>query len=139
MEMSRIELLSGGTSVGSGIVQGRACVVAGLSELTKICKGDIVIASTTNESWNKALKKSAGIITEDGGNNSHAALLGKKLGIPVIVGVSNATKRIIDGSSISFDCAHTIVYQIIQHVTCIKSDISSLVSQGYNYGSLLFE
>ena len=133
-------LVTGGISVGEGIAAGRACVVTGLSQLTKICTGDIVVASTTNSSWNDALKKSAGIITEIGDGNSHAALLGKKLGIPVIVGVSEATKKIVDGSSISFDCARTVVYEVVQKCIHIgKSSISPIVSQGYvNYGPLSF-
>lgn len=133
-------VVSGGTSVGEGIAAGRACVITGLTQLTKICKGDIVIASTTNSSWNDALKKSAGIITEEGDGNCHAALLGKKLGIPVIVGVSEATKKITDGASISFDCAKSVVYEVIKNCNCIvKSNVSPIISQGYiQYGPLSF-
>lgn len=124
-------VVSGGVSIGNGTVMGRACVINGINQLNKICQGDIVVASITDSSWNDALKLSAGIITEQGGSQSHAALLGKKLNIPVIVGVSDATKKIIDGSSITFDCCKTTVYEVPQNmlVICNNTPKHSLLSQ----------
>jgi phosphohistidine swiveling domain-containing protein len=132
-------VVTGREAIGSGKVQGRACVVAGIDQVSKICSGDIVVASTINKSWNRALKSVAGIITEQGGSNSYAVQLGKTLKIPVITGVSGATKKIIDGSSIGFDCTQKIVYEVIGHCTSpVKCNIirSSIVLQkhGKNYG-----
>lgn len=112
--MDRKMVVTGGISVGDAIVTGRACVVTGLDELDKIRKGDIVIASTTNKSWDNALKLSAGIITEQGDGKSHAASIGQRLGIPVIVGLSGATTTIVDDSRIQLDCAERTIYQVIK-------------------------
>lgn len=104
--------LIGNFSLGNGIVTGIASVVTGCKQISKIRKGDIVVAHSTNSLWDCALKLSAGIIIEEGGSNSHAILLGKKLGIPVIVGVTGATEKIVDGSLITLDCIKRTVYEV---------------------------
>lgn len=134
-------VVAGGKSVGDGFATGRACVVTKFDELKKICKGNIVIASSTNKSWNTALKLSAGIITEEGGSNSHAAQLGKKLGIPVIVGVGEATKKIVDGSTISLDCAKREVYEMAENTSAlfrVDKPHSSTIFQDYGQESYGF-
>jgi phosphohistidine swiveling domain-containing protein len=118
MESDHKKIVGGSFGVG-GNVTGRAIVVTGHKQLSKISQGDIVVASTTHSSWNDALKLSGGIITEKGGSGSHAALLGKKLGIPVIVGATGATKKIVDGSLIALDCIQSMVYEVVKNNYCI--------------------
>lgn len=96
------KVMIGSSSVGNGIVTGVASVVTGFKQISNIRKGDIVVAHTTSGSWDSALQLSAGIVTES--SCSHALLLGEQLGIPVIIGVVGATKKIIDGSLIILDC-----------------------------------
>ena len=56
------------------------------------------------------LENAAAIITEEGGLTSHAAVIGLSLGIPVIVGISNATTLFKDGQEITVDAARGDVY-----------------------------
>jgi len=118
MESNHKKIVGGSFGAG-GNVTGRAIVVTGHQQLSKISQGDIVVASTTHSSWNDALRLSGGIITEKGGSGSHAALLGQKLGIPVIVGATGATKKIIDGSLIALDCIQNTVYEVVKNHYCI--------------------
>ena len=57
-----------------------------------------------------AIEKCAGIITEEGGLTSHAAVVGLSLGIPVIVGVQNATSLIKNDYDVTIDAETGIVY-----------------------------
>jgi len=103
-------IATGRTVIGNGKISGKACIVESLNQFNKINVGDIVVASTTNQSWDEVLKKAAGIIIEDGDQTSHAAQFGKQLNIPVLMGVPQATKKIKDGSSIGFDCETRNIY-----------------------------
>ena len=98
-----------------GSVTGKACIIVERKQIDKVCKGNIVVAYTTHSSWDKALRSSSGIITETGGDSSHAVLLGKRLGIPVIVGATGATKKIVHGSLITLDCSKKAVYDAVKN------------------------
>ena len=71
--------------------------------------GDIlVIDSTTNELLD-VMKKASGIITSQGGVNSHAAVVGLALNIPVIVGAKDCTQVLRNGTSILLDASKGVV------------------------------
>ena len=58
-----------------------------------------------------AIEKCAGLITEEGGLTSQAAVVGLSLGIPVIVGVKNATIIIKNGQDVTMDAESGVIYQ----------------------------
>jgi len=105
-------VVTGEVSCGTNAVTGRACVVMNRSQLNKVRKGDIVIAPAINSLWYSTLNMAAGIITDKGDGSSLAISLGKKLNIPVIVGASGATKKIIDGQIITCDPITRNVYHV---------------------------
>lgn len=105
-------IVEGGASYGSNPVTGKACVVMKRKQLKKVRKGDIVIAPEINSLWYGGLSAAGGIIIEKGDTSSHALALGKKLGIPVIVGATGATKKIIDGQIITCDPIARNVYHV---------------------------
>lgn len=98
------------STISNGAVTGPARIIISSSQLGTVCKGDIVVASMTDASWEAALCLAAGIITDKGGSRLHAALFGKKMGIPVIVGAGNATKTISDGQMVTIDCSKNSYY-----------------------------
>jgi phosphohistidine swiveling domain-containing protein len=104
----------GSASYGSAAIIGKACVVTKSKQLDRICKGDIVVTSAIHSTWYPQLRDAAAIITEKGDGSSNAIALGKKLGIPVIVGASEIMKHIIDGHIIVCDPVTRNVY----HVAC---------------------
>jgi pyruvate kinase len=72
--------------------------------------GDILVASRTGVDYVEAIRKAGGIITEDESLTSHAAVIGLRLGVPVIVGVKDATQVIKDGAILTLDMQRGLIY-----------------------------
>jgi pyruvate kinase len=58
----------------------------------------------------EAIRKAGGIITEEESLTSHAAVIGLRLGVPVIVGVKEATQVIKDGAILTLDMQRGLIY-----------------------------
>lgn len=99
-----------GVGIGQGSVSGRARLVQSSMEASHFNAGEILVASQTSADFIEAIRKAAGIITEDGSLTSHAAVIGLRLGVPVIVGVQGATSVIRDGEIITLDMQRGMVY-----------------------------
>ena len=91
-----------GTGCSSGIAEGVAKVVK--DPRTKIQRpAYILVARWTDPSWGFLMISAKGIVIEKGSVLSHTAIIGRELGIPTIVGVKDATRRIRDRSWIRID------------------------------------
>lgn len=101
-----------GSGAFSGIVRGRVVVVHSLQELGKVKKGAILVTHATNVNFVPALKKVAGIITEEGGILSHAAIISRELRIPCVIGTKIATKVFKDGDIVEVDATKGIIKKI---------------------------
>ncbi|RLQ93612.1 phosphoenolpyruvate synthase [Falsibacillus albus] len=88
-----------GLPVSSGIIEGRARVILNL-EQAELEDGDILITTFTDPSWTPLFVSIKGLVTEVGGLMTHGAVIAREYGLPAIVGVENATKRIKDGQRI---------------------------------------
>lgn len=66
-------------------------------------EGGVLVAEMTNPSYFPAMKKAAAIVTDRGGRTCHAALVARELGIPCIVGTSDATEKLANGMEITVD------------------------------------
>ncbi|PZD74106.1 Pyruvate kinase [Acaryochloris thomasi RCC1774] len=99
-----------GSGIGQGSVSGRARVAHHSAEVRDLNEGEILVATHTDASYIDAMRKAAGIVTEENSINGHAAVLGLKLGIPVIVGVHNATELIRSGTLLTLDVRRGLVY-----------------------------
>jgi pyruvate kinase len=99
-----------GVGIGQGAISGRARIANGPNSLKNFHQGEILIASYTEAVHVDAIRKAAAIVTEDGDRNGHAAVLGLRLGIPVIVGVESATELIRDGTILTLDIPKGLVY-----------------------------
>ena len=99
-----------GTGIGNGSVTAPAKIATEFSDLQHFNDGEILVAPKTDASYVDAMQKAAGIITEEGDSESHAAVLGLRLGIPVIVGVPNATGLIRSGTILTMDLQRGVVY-----------------------------
>lgn len=103
-------VLAKGMALGQGSVSGRARVAQGSTDVTKFNPGEILVALSTTVEDVDAIRKAAGIITEDDSLTSHAAVIGLRLRVPVIVGVKNATRLIHDGDVITLDMQRGLIY-----------------------------
>ncbi|MEO0967751.1 MAG: pyruvate kinase [Cyanobacteria bacterium J06639_18] len=103
-------VLGQGIGLGQGSVSGRARVGHTGMDVSNFNPGEILVAESTNADFVEAIRKASGIITEDSSLNSHAAIIGLRLGVPVIVGVKNATKTIRDGAILTMDVQRGTVF-----------------------------
>jgi pyruvate,water dikinase len=95
------ELIRGiGTSPGQ--VSGRAKIVSDPYQ-ADIRKGDILIAKNTDPGWTPILSIVGGMVMEEGGLLNHCSIVARELGVPSIVGVHQATRRIKDNDQIMID------------------------------------
>lgn len=105
------DLLVRGQGIGKNVAFGRAVVVQSAAEANELdTTGAIIVTTGSDKDMMPAIEKCAGLITEEGGLTSHAAIVGLNLGIPVIVGCSNATKVIQQGIEITMDAESGVVY-----------------------------
>ncbi|MEW6496196.1 MAG: pyruvate kinase [Cyanobacteriota bacterium] len=103
-------VLGQGIGIGQGSVSGLARVAHSAAEIANFNPGEILIVPSTNADFVEAIRKAGGIITEEGSLTSHAAVIGMRLGVPVIVGVKDATKIIRDGAILTMDTPRGLVY-----------------------------
>src|SRR4029079_15287392 len=90
--------------IGGAVAQGRAVVAFEAEDaVDRIEPGDILVTTTTTPAFGAVLPMLAGIVTTSGGALSHAAIVARELGIPAVVGASDALIRIADGVTIEID------------------------------------
>jgi rifampicin phosphotransferase len=92
-----------GLAASKGVYQGPARRVSGPSEFSRIAKGDVLVTESTTEAFNILLPLLGGIVTDNGGLLSHAAIVSREYGIPGVVGTREATERIADGLLVRVD------------------------------------
>lgn len=102
--------LGKGTAVGQGCVTGRARVARSAGELADFNPGEILVTVQTSADFVDVMRKAGGVVTEVDSLTSHAAVIGLRLGVPVIVGVKNATRMIRDGVILTLDMERGVVY-----------------------------
>ena len=103
-------VLGQGTGVGQGSVSGRARVARNSTEVRDFNHGEILVVNQTNAEFVEAMQKASGVVTEEDSVTSHAAVIGLRLGLPVIVGVKNATNVVRDGTILTLDAQRGMVY-----------------------------
>lgn len=92
-----------GLGSSPGVVRGRAKVVVDLSADAEQCDGSILIARETDPGWLFLMMAARGLVVERGTLLSHTAITGRLLGIPTVVAVPDATRRILGGALIEID------------------------------------
>jgi phosphohistidine swiveling domain-containing protein len=92
-----------GLAASKGIYEGPARRVSGPSEFGMIAKGDVLVTESTTEAFNILLPLLGGIVTDNGGLLSHAAIVSREYGIPGVVGTREATEKIANGVRVRVD------------------------------------
>jgi len=92
-----------GLGASPGRASGEVSIVEKLDQLDKVGEGDIIVAAMTTPDMVPAMKRAAGIVTDEGGMTSHAAIVSRELGVPAVVGAGNATDRLRDGQVVTID------------------------------------
>ena len=106
-------ILVEGTPVNEGSVYGKLCVCMDPEDAKKkFVDGDILVIPKTDNTLIDIMRKSKGIITEEDGLSSHAAVVALALDKPVIVGAKNATKLLTQGTTVRLEATKGIVLSI---------------------------
>lgn len=104
--------LADGQGVGDETVIGKGVIATSAQEaIDKAVEGGVLVTKTTDKDYLPAIEKSSALVVENGGLTSHAAVVGISMGIPVIVGVKDATSVIADGQLITVDSRRGLVYR----------------------------
>ena len=98
-----------GHPAGIGWGSGRAVVVNCECELERVAPGDILVTKVAGPALSHILSRVAGVVAELGGSTSHMASLARERGIPMVLGVLDATRKIPDGSQCAVDGVAGIV------------------------------
>jgi len=123
------KVLVKGSSVGSKIGSGKANKIMSVKDINKFQKGEVLVTTATDPDWVPAMKLAAAIVTDSGGRTCHAAIVGRELGVPVIVGSDNGTKVIKPGQEVTIDCSEGEVGKVYEGIipfTIKKTDISNI-------------
>ena len=98
-----------GHPAGVGWGTGRACVVNCECELSRVNPGDILVTQVAGPALAGVLPRVAGVVAELGGSTSHLASLARERGVPMVLGVLDATGEIPEGSTVAVDGVAGIV------------------------------
>jgi len=96
-------ILLKGLGASPGVVSGAVRVVRKLDQLDKVGEGDIIVTEMTTPDMVPAMKRAAGIVTDEGGMTSHAAIISRELGVPAVVGTGEASSTLSDGRVVTID------------------------------------
>ena len=92
-----------GLPVNTGTYEGIARLVHTDADFAKIQQGDVLVTRATSPYFNVVLPMLGAIVTDRGGQLSHAAIVAREYGIPGVVGARDATARIPDGARVRVD------------------------------------
>jgi len=98
-----LKLLLKGDPASPGLASGYVKLLKSAKEISKLKPGEILVTDMTTPDFVPAMKKAAAIVTNKGGQTSHAAIVSRELGIPCIVGTSTATQTLKTGQVITLN------------------------------------
>ncbi|CAH1222506.1 Pyruvate kinase [Paenibacillus plantiphilus] len=105
------ELLAKGQGIGGQSATGKIVIARTPEEaIAKTTEGSILVTVSTDKEYMPAINKAAAVITEQGGVTSHAAIVALNLGIPVILGVKDASQVLRDGMEVTVYAEVGIIY-----------------------------
>ncbi|MGV8141379.1 MAG: phosphoenolpyruvate synthase [Candidatus Woesearchaeota archaeon] len=98
-------IITRGKSVGSKIGAGEANVIKDVHDIGQFKKGQVLVTDMTDPDWEPIMKIASAIVTNRGGRTCHAAIISRELGIPCVVGTTEATEKVKSGQNVTVSCA----------------------------------
>ena len=92
-----------GVAACGGRVTARAVVLADVAESGRLRAGDVLVTRQTDPGWGPIFPLISGLVIERGGMLSHGAIIAREFGLPAVVGVREATRRIPSGALVDVD------------------------------------
>ncbi len=100
-----------GMGIGKGIVKGTVRVISSSNDFVDIKQGEVIVIKEADIDRIEHIKKASAILSEETGLTSFSAIIGREIGIPVIVGLKNATSVFHDGMKVTIDTTSGLVYE----------------------------
>ncbi len=122
-------VLTSGRSVGQRIGHGNVRVILNASEMDQLIDGEILVTDMTDPDWEPVMKRASAIITNRGGRTCHAAIIARELGVPAVVGTSDASKVLKTGQAVTVSCAEGeegFIYEDIQEFIINKINLEEM-------------
>jgi len=105
------EIILKGTGLGKKPVTGRVRMTQVGADAAHLQEGEILVAPCTDSSYVPYLSKAVGLVVEEGGLTSHAAVVALHMGLPVIVGATDATALLATGDLVTIDTVRGLMYR----------------------------
>lgn len=106
-----LKLILKGEPASPGTATGKVKILKSAQEINKLADGEILVTDMTTPDFVPAMKIAAAIVTNQGGQTSHAAIVSRELGIPCIVGTETATTDLKTGQIITVNGKEGTVYR----------------------------
>ena len=90
-----------GQPASPGLASGPTVIIKSAKEISRVMKGNVLVMSMTTPDFVPAMKKAVAIVTDQGGQTSHAAIVSRELGVPCVVGTQRATRLVKQGQMIT--------------------------------------
>jgi pyruvate,water dikinase len=123
------ELLTSGLAIGEAVASGPVCRLNTPADIDQFVPGAILVTEKTDPDWVPIMKQAAAIVTDHGGRTSHAAIVSRELGLPAIVGTSNATTTLASSQIVTVSCCEGdegFVYEGSANVDVQELDMSAV-------------
>ena len=121
------KVLVRGLAASPGTARGTVRTLGEGMSLDVVKKGDVLVTVMTSPDMVPAMTRAAAVVTDEGGMTCHAAIVARELGIPCIVGASNATKILTQGMLITVDGKMGVVYEGADEVATITGPSNEVV------------
>ncbi len=108
--LEQMKLILEGEGASPGIISGTVRHIPTPEDIHKLKVGEIMVTDMTTPDFVPAMKKAGGLITNRGGQTSHAAIVSRELGLPCIVGTNTATKTLKTGKKVTLNGQSGQVY-----------------------------
>lgn len=112
-----------GAAASPGVGSGGVKLLKSPKEIGRVKEGDVLVAPMTSPDYVPAMKKAVAIVTDAGGQTSHAAIVSRELGIPCVVGTKEATKKLKEGMVVTVDGT---TGQVFMGARIVKQEVKSL-------------
>ena len=97
--------LAEGRAIGQKIGAGPVKILESAEQMHSFTAGDVLVADMTDPDWEPIMKRASAIVTNRGGRTCHAAIIARELGIPAVVGTTNASRTLAEGQPVTVSCA----------------------------------
>ena len=121
------KVLVRGLAASPGTAHGTVRILGEGMSLDVVKKGEVLVTLMTSPDMVPAMIRAAAIVTDEGGMTCHAAIVARELGIPCVVGASNATKILAQGMLITVDGKMGVVYEGADEVATITRPSNEVV------------